>query len=143
MFCCVLAEGKVKLQDKFMKMLQKSAGAGQVMASSRPQPKASSGAQVCSPSSSVSFCLRQHHWLLLCALQWGVLRDDYLMGAKMKDWNRVEHERNTEGAAGRGYDELQDDAWNAAGFDALGTDSEDEEGAASGADSSGDSSDSA
>ena len=58
--------------------------------------------------------------------QWGVLRDDYLLGAKMKDWNRVDHERATEGAAGRGYDDVEDAAWNAAGFDALGTDSDDD-----------------
>lgn len=66
----------------------------------------------------------------MATLQWGVLRDDYLMGAKIKDWNRIEHERNTEGAAGRGYDEVEDAAWNAAGFDALGSDSDEEEEAA-------------
>ena len=70
---------------------------------------------------------------LMCLLfvQWGVLRDDYMMGAKIKDWQRVEHERRTQGAAGRGFDEEEDSAWNAAGYDALGSDSEEDASASS------------
>lgn len=64
--------------------------------------------------------------------QWSVLRDDFMMGASLKDWGRVEHERKH--GAGTSVGGLaavvaqettgQDEGWNAGGLDALGSDSD-------------------